>query len=200
MQPRRRPRTGTARPPRRHAPGAHADGGRGGRPRRHGGGHDESLGAVMMHHVTDGYVVEYPGVCHGGFALGLRARPAARLRHDASTPETGKRVAGPLVLGALDLTPTKHVVMMWIASALLLLVVLLGASRKKALVPRGLYNFVETLVAFVRNEIAIKNIGKQDADRFVPYLVTAFFFILFMNLFGLVPFVRHRHREPRRSR
>jgi F-type H+-transporting ATPase subunit a len=55
-------------------------------------------------------------------------------------------------------------------------------------VPRGLYNFVEMLVQFVRNEIAVKNIGEKDADRFVPYLTTAFFFILFLNLFGLVPF------------
>ena len=140
----------------------------------HGGGHDESLGAVMMHHVTDGYVIEHPGVCHGGFAWNCELD----LRH----------VFGDaLVFGALDMTPTKHVVMMWIASVLLLVVVFAGL-RKKALVPRGLYNFVETLVAFVRNEIAIPNIGAKDADRFVPYLVTAFFFILFLNLFGLVPF------------
>jgi F-type H+-transporting ATPase subunit a len=42
-------------------------------------------------------------------------------------------------------------------------------------------------VQFVRVEIAKKNIGEHDGDRFVPYLVTAFFFILFVNLFGLVP-------------
>jgi F-type H+-transporting ATPase subunit a len=85
------------------------------------------------------------------------------------------------------MTPTKHVVMMWIASALLVVVVF-SALRKKAVVPRGLYNFVEMLVQFVRNEIAVKNIGEKDADRFTPYLATAFFFILFLNLFGLVPF------------
>jgi F-type H+-transporting ATPase subunit a len=76
---------------------------------------------------------------------------------------------------------------MWIASALLVLVVF-SAVRKRNVVPRGLYNFVEMLVQFVRNEIAVKNIGEKDADRFVPYLVSAFFFILFLNLFGLVPF------------
>jgi F-type H+-transporting ATPase subunit a len=54
-------------------------------------------------------------------------------------------------------------------------------------VPKGLYNFLELLVQFVRDEIAVKNIGKEDADRFVPYLCTAFFFILFVNLFGLIP-------------
>jgi F-type H+-transporting ATPase subunit a len=152
----------------------------------HDAGHKEDLGSVMMHHVTDGYVIEHPGVCHGGFNWTCEID----LRHVFGTqvdPKTGKNVAGPLVLGAVDLTPTKHVVMMWIASGLLLLVVL-SATRKRGIVPRGLYNFIETLVHFVRKEIAIPNIGAHDADRFVPYLVTAFFFILFLNLFGLVPF------------
>jgi F-type H+-transporting ATPase subunit a len=139
-----------------------------------GGGHDESLGAVMMHHVADGYVIEYPGVCHGAFAWNC---------HVDLREVFGDR----LVFGSIDMTPTKHVVMMWIASAILLAVVF-GALRRKAIVPKGLYNFVEMLVQFVRNEIAVANIGEKDADRFVPYLLTAFFFILFVNLFGLVPF------------
>jgi len=140
---------------------------------------------VMMHHVTDGYEIQYPGFCGGGFEweCSLDLRKAFGTTQD---PETCA-VSGPLVFGSLDLTPTKHVVMMWIASALLILVVF-AAVTKRNVVPRGLYNFIETLVAFVRNEIAIPNIGKHDADRFVPYLVTAFFFILFLNLFGLIPF------------
>jgi F-type H+-transporting ATPase subunit a len=150
----------------------------------HGGGHDESLGAVMMHHVADGYVLEYPGACHGEF----RWNCELDLRHVFGTKvdAEGHAVSGPLVFGALDMTPTKHVVAMWIAS-LILVVLVLAAVRKKGLVPRGVYNFIETLVAFVRNEIAVKNIGEKDGDRFVPYLVSAFFFILFLNLFGLVP-------------
>jgi F-type H+-transporting ATPase subunit a len=151
----------------------------------HGEGHDESLGTVMMHHVSDGYTIEHPGLCHGGFAwnceLDLRAAFGTRV-----DPATGA-ASGPLVFGKLDMTPTKHVVMMWIA-AVLLLALVLAATRRRSLVPRGVYNFVEVLVAFVRNDIAVKNIGEQDADRFVPYLLTAFFFILVMNLFGLVPF------------
>jgi F-type H+-transporting ATPase subunit a len=75
---------------------------------------------------------------------------------------------------------------MWVAGLVLVVLVLLGVRRRK-LVPHGLYNFVEVLVAFVRNEIAVPNMGKEHADRFVPYLTTAFFFILFMNLLGLVP-------------
>jgi F-type H+-transporting ATPase subunit a len=150
-----------------HGAGEHAAAG-------HGGGHDESLGGVMMHHVADGYVIEYPGVCHGGFAWNCHV-------------DLKEIFGNSLVFGKVDMTPTKHVVMMWIAS-LLLLIVVFAALAKKALVPKGLYNFVEMLVQFVRNEIAVKNIGEADADRFVPYLVTAFFFILFMNLFGLVPY------------
>jgi F-type H+-transporting ATPase subunit a len=161
------------------SPAGHAEGG-------HAEGHSQDLGAVMMHHVSDGYEIEHPGVCDGGFAWDCKLD----LDHVFGTtrdPKTHEAIDGPLVFGSLDLTPTKHVVMMWIASALLLLVVF-AALRKKSVVPRGLYNFVEVLVAFVRNEIAVKNIGERDADRFTPYLVTAFFFILFLNLFGLVPF------------
>jgi F-type H+-transporting ATPase subunit a len=138
----------------------------------HGG--QEDLGTVMMHHVADGYVIEHPGFCHGGFAWNC---------HVDLKEVFGDR----LVFGALDMTPTKHVVMMWIACVIMLAVVF-GALRRKAVVPRGLYNFVEMLVQFVRDEIAVKNIGERDADRFVPYLLTAFFFILFVNLFGLVPY------------
>jgi F-type H+-transporting ATPase subunit a len=139
----------------------------------HGGGHDESLGGVMMHHVADGYVIEYPGVCHGGFAWNC----------EWNLRET---FGEGLVFGGVDMTPTKHVIMMWLASALLLAVVF-SAVRRKALVPKGLYSFIEVLVAFVRNELAVPNIGAKDAGRFLPYLLTAFFFILFVNLFGLLP-------------
>ena len=178
------------------APPAEAGRGEARAEREEAGGHgsesaaerrEDSLGDVMMHHVSDGYAIEYPGICNGHFAWNceLDLREAFGTHVDEAT---GK-ATGPLVLlgGKVDLTPTKHVVMMWIAAVLLLTVALVGV-RRRSLVPRGLYNFVEVLVAFVRNEIAVKNIGEEDADRFTPYLVTAFFFILFMNLFGLVPF------------
>jgi F-type H+-transporting ATPase subunit a len=141
----------------------------------HGGAHhDTSLGAVMMHHVVDGSVIQYPGFCHGAL--------------DWECEWDLKATFGnALVFGSLDMTPTKHVIMMWIASALLLLVVF-SAVGKRSIVPKGLYNFIELLVAFVRNELAIPNIGKENADRFLPYLLTAFFFILFVNLFGLIPY------------
>jgi F-type H+-transporting ATPase subunit a len=80
---------------------------------------------------------------------------------------------------------TKHVVNMWIAAGILLIVVGLGA-RKRALIPKGGYNLLESLVMFIRDEISVKNIG-HHAHLYTGYLCTAFFFILFMNLTGLLP-------------
>ncbi|HEX9576682.1 MAG TPA: F0F1 ATP synthase subunit A, partial [Myxococcales bacterium] len=88
----------------------------------------------------------------------------------------------------VDLSITKHVINMWIAAGILLIVVGL-AARKRALIPKGGYNLLETIVMFVRDEISAKNIG-HHADLYTPYLCTAFFFILFMNLTGLLPIPR----------
>ena len=143
-----------------------------------------TLSEVMLEHVSDGYVLEYPGVC------GTHRDPGQRGFHwDCETNLRhvfGDSLVFHLGSTKLDMTPTKFLVMMWLASIVLLVVLALG-TRKKSLVPRGLYNFLEMLVQFVRSEIAIPNIGRSDADRFVPYLCTAFFFILFVNLFGLIP-------------
>lgn len=156
--------------------------------RASGGGHgagEPSLPEVMMHHVANGYVLEVPGFC-GGFHWNceIDLRELFGTHVDAQG-----HVSGPMVFagGKLDMTPSKHVVMMWLA-ALLLLALLLPAAAKRSVVPRGMYNFFELLVQFVR-DIAVSNIGKKDADRFLPYLASAFFFILFMNLLGLVPFM-----------
>ena len=85
------------------------------------------------------------------------------------------------------LSITRHVVMMWVAS-ILLIVLLTRAVRRRRLVPSGLANLVESVVVFIRDDIAVPNIGAHDARRFLPYLLTVFFFILTCNLLGLIPF------------
>jgi F-type H+-transporting ATPase subunit a len=144
----------------------------------HEGEHEESLSDVMLEHVSDGYVVEYPGICHGGFHWDCEIN----FKHIF-----GDKLVFTVGGVKFDMTPSKHLIMMWLASTILLIAFVLS-SAKRSLVPRGLYNFLELLVQFVRDEIARKNIGEHDGDRFVPYLMTAFFFILFMNLFGLIPY------------
>ncbi len=102
-------------------------------------------------------------------------------------PWSGREIALPTIhLFGLDLSITRNVVMMWIASAILFVVFTLAARRAKDPVPRGLRNALETLVLWVRDEIARKNIG-HGADRYLPFLLTMFFFVLTCNLLGLVP-------------
>lgn len=91
-------------------------------------------------------------------------------------------------LFGLDISITKQVFFMWLG-AILLTVVMISVARsyKKSQVPKGFNNFWEIFVIFVRDEIAKPTIGK-GYERFLPYLLTAFFFILFGNFLGLIPF------------
>lgn len=80
---------------------------------------------------------------------------------------------------------TKHVLMMVVAAVLLILLIA-TAYRKKQVVPHGLANFFEVIVVFLRDEVVRPNLG-EESHRFMPYFLTLFFFILFSNLLGLVP-------------
>ncbi len=80
---------------------------------------------------------------------------------------------------------TKHIWMLWIASAILIVFMNI-AARQRGPVPRGLRNFVEPILLFIRDEVAKPNL-REDADRFLPYLWSLFFFVLFCNLLGLIP-------------
>src|SRR5262245_35790390 len=75
--------------------------------------------------------------------------------------------------------------MMWIA-ALILVVVLSVAARQKGAVPRGLRNFIEPVLFFIRDEVVLPNMGEEGLV-YLPFLWTLFFFILMCNLVGLVP-------------
>ncbi|NTU90396.1 MAG: F0F1 ATP synthase subunit A [Chlorobiaceae bacterium] len=130
-------------------------------------GHDEKPGDVIMHHILDNKI--YPIEPFGEIHL----------------PEIAVKPFG------IDISVTKHVVMIWLASAVLLVVGLsVGASykslsSKKA--PNGFANVIEALVDFIRTDVAKSNIG-HGYEKFVPFLVTVFFFILICNLLGLIPY------------
>jgi F-type H+-transporting ATPase subunit a len=88
----------------------------------------------------------------------------------------------------VDFSITKHVVFLWTAALLLCIIAFAAARRnRKARVPRGLGNLMEIFVVFIRDEIALPNMG-PGGIRYMPYLLTTFFFILIMNLIGLVPY------------
>ena len=103
-----------------------------------------------------------------------------------SLPFAGEVHLPTLHLGPWALPVTKHVVMMWVASLVIFLALWL-ANRRRQAVPRGMQNLMEMIIVFVRDELARKNIGRQG-DRFVPYLLSTFVFILVCNLLGLIPF------------
>lgn len=94
----------------------------------------------------------------------------------------------------LDLSMTRHLMFALLASGILLTIFLQLAGKYKRGIgrtsaPQGLFqNLFETLVIFVRDDIAIPNLGRDKYQRYLPYLLTAFFFILTCNLLGLVPF------------
>lgn len=86
----------------------------------------------------------------------------------------------------IDVSITNHVVMLMIAG-LLVIVMFRFFYKLKDKVPRGFGNFLELIVLFIRDEIAIANMGEKEGRRFTPLLVTYFFFILTCNLMGLIP-------------
>ncbi len=88
----------------------------------------------------------------------------------------------------LDLSITKSVLIIFLVAVVMLLVFTgMARSYKKSPVPSGAAKFLEPLVIFVRDEVAIPNIGHKY-KRFMGYLLTVFFFILFLNVLGLMPF------------
>ncbi len=125
------------------------------------------IGEMIFHHTADSRVVELP------FGLGTWHLP------------TGWRLFG------VDVSPTKHVVFMVLAAALVFLTMRAAGRQierrhREGKAPAGFGAAIEALVLFVRNDVALANIGK-GGEKYVPYVLTLFFFILYCNLFGLLP-------------
>ncbi len=90
----------------------------------------------------------------------------------------------------LDLSLTKTIIGLLSAAIIgLILFLSLARSYKKTGIshPKGIQRFLEPVILFIRDDIAIPNIGHKY-EKYMPYLLTAFFFILINNLMGLIPF------------
>jgi F-type H+-transporting ATPase subunit a len=89
----------------------------------------------------------------------------------------------------LDLSLTKSVVTM-LATALLMFLLFRGLARSYARngsIAAGVGRFFEPIILYIRDEIAIPNIGEKHHKRYMSYLLTIFFFIWFLNILGLTP-------------
>ncbi len=91
-----------------------------------------------------------------------------------------------------DFSITKNVFTMLLAAFLLILLwtaVARGYKKNEGKAPSGIQSLMEPFFVFLRDEITIPMIGEKHYEKFQPFIMTVFFFILFCNLFGLIPFI-----------
>ncbi len=125
------------------------------------------IGGMILHHTADSYTVELP--------FGLA---------DIHLPQDW-------ILFGINVSPTKHVVFMILAAIIVFVTMSYGGRQvarrhREGKAPSGFGGAVEALVLFVRNDVAIANIG-HGGEKFAPLILTLFFFILVCNLLGLLP-------------
>ena len=97
---------------------------------------------------------------------------------------------GSTILPALDLSFSKNALAILLSLILILWVFLTAAKgyrERPDKAPTGVQNLVEPFILFVRDEIAIPSIGPKKYEKFLPYLLTIFFFIWINNMMGLIP-------------
>jgi F-type H+-transporting ATPase subunit a len=127
------------------------------------------IGGMILHHTSDSHVLDFELYSMGKLEIPL---PTWHL------------------LG-MDISPTKHVVYMVLAAVLVFVSLMMAARavdrrHREGRAPRGFGAAIEGIVLFIRNDVAIANIGHNGA-RFAPFIMTLFFFILYCNLLGLLP-------------
>ena len=137
--------------------------------------HDPS--DIITPHITDSHCMEVPGF------------PKFWEVHEVELPRWA-----PLHIGGveIDMSPTKHVVMLLLAAALCC-ILLIGAARAHKRHthdvgrPKGFAAGIEAMVLYIRQEVALPNLGPHG-EGYAPFILGLFFFILIANLLGLIPF------------
>jgi len=97
----------------------------------------------------------------------------------------------PIHIGGLsiDLSITINILMLMLAAVLLVVILLYAASsNRKNKYPKGIGNLIEVMILFIKNDIVIPSMGESGV-RFLPFFFTLFFFVLFANLLGLIPYL-----------
>ena len=143
---------------------------------------------VILYSKNSGWHLFLSSMFHHGEASYRNFSIAAEGQHAGKIVETDQQ--GNVSL-PLDLSVTKTV-MGALFSVILLIGLFTGvarsAARNKGKAPSGLQNLFEPVILFIRDEVAKPAIGADKAERFMPFLLTLFFFILINNLAGLIPF------------
>ena len=173
-------------------------------------GEEESETAFILHHVQDEHQWHFATIDHTEVTLplpvilyspdrGVEVFSSSNFFDDAHEPvpyqgyeidEHKHLVATEEGRTVYDFSITKNVAALFLSMALLLVIFMTIARRYQnnpKTPPKGIQSFFEPIIVFIRDEIAIPNIGKHKYLRFMPYLLTLFFFIWFNNLLGLIP-------------
>ena len=120
----------------------------------------------------------------GGFNAGETI-----LEHVSNSPLSEPLIHLPKVFG-VDLSVTKHVLMLWIVAAIVFVVVTWTVRkfiRQERPIPTGFMTALEFVVEFVRDDIVQPNVGHKWVKTWTPLILTFFIFILVANSFGLIP-------------
>jgi len=128
-------------------------------------------------------------LAHGQDYMGFRLEEEGDLK--GIIVEVDERGNADLENLPIDISITKTVFgMLGAAIICLLLFLALARSYKKTGIsePHGLQSFIEPVIIFIRDDVAIPNLGDHKYEKYMPYLLTVFFFILINNIMGLVPF------------
>jgi F-type H+-transporting ATPase subunit a len=133
---------------------------------------------IIMPHITDSKHVELP--CWKGLE---------EWACEVTLPTWNVRIAGH----EIDLGPTKHVVFLFLSAvivALLLLVTARAHVRQTNAIgrPKGFAAGLEAVILYLRNDIFLPVLGGHGGERYIPFVLSLFFFVLLCNLFGLVPY------------
>ncbi|MET1057195.1 MAG: F0F1 ATP synthase subunit A [Pedobacter sp.] len=142
--------------------------------------HEDEDGKVVVERAGQRFVMVHDKIY---YAADRANEHGAYAEHDAAGKVTNKR--------PLDFSITKNVCTLFLSVVLLLAVFLKVANGYKVRngkSPKGLQSWFEPIIMFVRDDIAKPNLGHKY-ERFMPYLLTVFFFIWFNNMLGLIPFL-----------
>ena len=138
-----------------------------------------------FHHNDDGTYI----VSENGTNFVKYHEKIYQLNDGASSLEFDERHHPINAVKPIDVSITKNVFSMLLS--LVLLLTLFGAAgrsaRKNPGAPRGILAFLEPIIVFIREDIIIPNVGEKKYKKYIPYLITIFFFIFFNNLLGLIP-------------
>ncbi len=159
------------------------------------------IGEMIMHHISDEHGWEFTHGVKLPLPVILYSKETGLKVFSSSRLENGQNYEGFVnhhehisyaaneEVKVWDLSITKNVASMMLSAILLFLVmtaVAKGFSKNKGKAPTGIQSAMEPIITYIRDEVVKPNIGEKY-EKYLPYMLTLFFFILFNNLLGLVP-------------